>query len=349
MIVKQPSAERPVFGRKIMKTPGIHQRRPSRIDPRPVAIGRRSLLAATAAAGLAGSRGWAKDPAAAVAEAPAGYPTPPEPKRGLLFSCKYGMTKGPSLEARLTAAREAGMDGVDFDDAASVSPGELRAAADATGVFIHGAINHTHWKQRLSAEDPAMRATALANLEHCLRVSHAAGGSGVLIVIGTAADGPEGPARAREEIKKAIPLAAALGQPILFENVWNGLFYEDDGPRDQSAKPWADYIDSFESPWVGAFFDLGNHARYGDVAQWVRELGRRIVKLDIKGYSNAKGDAEGKWKGFVDITAGDIDWQSVRAALGEIGFTGWVSAEVGGGDVPRLKDVLAQMREALIG
>jgi hexulose-6-phosphate isomerase len=168
-------------------------------------------------------------------------------------------------------------------------------------------------------------------------------------VIGKADDGPEGGDRAREEIKKAIPLAAALGQRILFENVWNGMYYKDDGPRDQSVKPWADYIDSFNSPWVGAFFDLGNHARYGNVAQWVRELGPRIVKLDIKGYSNAKADAEGKWKGFVDITAGDIDWASVRAALKEIGFTGWVSAEVGGGDTARLKTVLDQMKKALIG
>ena len=168
-------------------------------------------------------------------------------------------------------------------------------------------------------------------------------------MVGKSADGPEGADRARAEIRKAIPLAAALGQRILFENVWNGMFYEDDGPRTQSVKPFADYIDSFDSPWVGAFFDLGNHARYGDVAAWIRELGPRIVKLDIKGYSNAKADAEGKWKGFVDIAAGDIDWASIRAALRDIGFTGWVSAEVNGGDTSRLKTVLEQMKQALIG
>lgn len=127
------------------------------------------------------------------------------------------------------------------------------------------------------------------------------------------------------------------------------MFYDDDGPRNQSVKPFADYIDSFRSPWVGAFFDLGNHARYGDVAEWVRDLGPRIAKLDIKGYSNARADAEGKGKGFVDITSGDIDWSSVRAALREIGFTGWVSAEVGGGDVARLRTVLDQMKAALLG
>ena len=307
---------------------------------------RRDLLVGAALAALPLRGGLAAEPARPTPAAP---PLPPAPDRGLLFSCKYLMTQGPSLEARLAAAREAGMDGVDFDAAGSVTPAEVRAAAAATGVFIHNAINHDHWKQTLTSPDPAVRATGLANLEHCIRVSHAAGGSGVLIVVGKKDDGPDGPARARAEIRKAIPLAASLGQRILFENVWNGLFYEDDGPRTQSAKPFADYIDSFDSPWVGAFFDLGNHARYGDVAAWVRELGPRIVKLDIKGYSNAKADAEGKWKGFVDITAGDIDWKGVRAALRDVGFSGWVSAEVDGGDVKRLATVLDQMKTALLG
>ena len=309
-------------------------------------LSRRSLLASSAlVAGAAAVRARAESPAAA---APS-WPMPPQPEQGLLFSCKYTMTKGKTIEERLASAREAGMDGVDFDEAGSFTPEQVRKAAADTGVFIHGAINHGHWGKTLSSADDKVRAEGLANLKHCIRVSHAAGGSGVLLVIGKGADGPEGGDRAREEIKKAIPLAAALGQRILFENVWNGMYYQDDGPRDQGVKPWADYIDSFNSPWVGAFFDLGNHARYGNVAEWVRGLGPRIVKLDIKGYSNAKADAEGKWKGFVDITGGDIDWASVRSALKEIGFTGWVSAEVGGGDVARLKTVLAQMKEALLG
>jgi hexulose-6-phosphate isomerase len=306
---------------------------------------RRELLAATVAAGAAALAARAEEAAAR----PTAVPLPPQPEQGLLFSCKYSMTKGGSLEERLASARDAGMDGVDFDDAAAVTPEGLRAAAANTGVFIHNAINHAHWQTRLTSPDEATRAQALANLKHCIRVSHAAGGSAVLIVVGKADDGPEGPDRARAEIAKAIPLAAALGQRILFENVWNGLFYKDDGPRDQSVQPFADYIDSFKSPWVGAFFDLGNHARYGDVAAWVRGLGPRIAKLDIKGYSNARADKEGSRKGFVDITAGDIDWAAVRAALRDIAFTGWVSAEVGGGDTARLKAVLEQMKAALLG
>ena len=52
--------------------------------------------------------------------------TSPASNRELLFSCKYGMIKGQNLEKRLEISREAGFDGVDFDDAASVTPDELR-------------------------------------------------------------------------------------------------------------------------------------------------------------------------------------------------------------------------------
>jgi len=188
----------------------------------------------------------------------------------------------------------------------------------------------------------------VTNLRHCMEVSHAAGGSAVLIVLGRKTDGPNAESRAREEIQELLPLAAKLGQRILIENVWNGMFYDPDGSRNQSAQPFADYIDSFQSPWVGAYFDLGNHARFGDVATWVRQLGPRIVKLDIKGYSNERADRDGPRKGFVDITEGDIDWNSVRDALREIKFTGWVAAEVAGGDLPRLQIVLKQMKQALL-
>ena len=170
-------------------------------------MARREFLVSTAALAAGGSIACGVRSAWAAEAAPEGATVvvPPAPTNGLLFSCKYGMTQGSSLEERLAAARAAGMDGVDFDDAAAVTPEQLRRAAQQT------------------------------------------------------------------------------------------------------------------------------------------------VKLDIKGYSNAKADAEGKWKGFVDITAGDIDWAGVRAALREIDFTGWVSAEVGGGDVSRLKVVLDQMKRALVG
>jgi hypothetical protein len=62
------------------------------------------------------------------------------------------------------------------------------------------------WQQRLTSAKEEERARGRANIEHCLRVSHAAGGCGVLIVVGQASDGPADviEQRCRQEIRKAL-------------------------------------------------------------------------------------------------------------------------------------------------
>ena len=211
-----------------------------------------------------------------------------------------------------------------------------------SGVFVHNDINHDHWRYRLTSADPAEREKGVANIEHCIRVAHAAGGSGVLIVLGHGKDGsPEVVAeRCRVEVEKLLPLAASLGQPILFENVWNQMFYDHDAPPEQSAQRFVQFVNGFESPWVGWYYDIGNHWKYGQPGTWIRELGRQCIKLDVKGFSCADGK-------FTDIGSGDLPWGQVREALADIGFAGWATAEVAGGSLQRLIEVRKQMEEAL--
>lgn len=305
-----------------------------------------STLALATAAGVSPSRA-----AESTGNAAAGGVLPPAGRR-LLLSCKLGMIAAESggkklgLVERLRMAADAGFDGVDFDDAGSHTPAQVREAVRTSGVFVHNAINHAHWEVRLTDPKPETRAKAVANLEHCLRVSHAAGGSGVLIVVGKGDDGPpaEIEERCRVEIRKAIPLAASLGQSILVENVWNSMMYDHDRGPDQSPERFIKFVDSFNSPWVGMYYDIGNHWKYAQPADWIRAFGRRCVKLDAKGFSRAKSK-------FVEITGADDDlpWDKVRAAVADIGFAGWATAEVGGGDVKRLTTVREQMQKALIG
>jgi hexulose-6-phosphate isomerase len=246
---------------------------------------------------------------------------------------------------RLRLAAEAGFDGVDFDEAGEFTPEAARQAVQESGVFVHNAINHAHWSVRLTDPKPEVRAKARANLEHCLRVSHAAGGSGVLIVVGKADDGPaaEIEARCRSEMQQVLPLAAALGQHVLIENVWNQMMYDHDRGPEQSAERFVRFVDSFHSPWVGMYYDLGNHWKYGQPAEWLRAFGPRCIKLDVKGFSRARDK-------FVDITSPDDDlpWAEVRRALADTGFAGWATAEVGGGDVKRLTVVREQMQKAFL-
>jgi len=271
---------------------------------------------------------------------------PPSGKK-ILLSCKLGMItkkigdKELSLIERLALAGKAGFDGVDLDEAADYTPEQAREAVRESGVFVHNAINHAHWSQRLTSPKAEERAKGLANLEHCLRVSHAAGGSGVLLVVGHGDDGAEEVVaeRCRNEMKKAIPLAASLGQQILVENVWNKMFYKHDAPPEQSAEKFMAFVDSFKSRWVGMYFDIGNHWKYGQPGDWMRAFGASCVKCDVKGFSR-------KFNTFVEIPDGDLPWADVRKAFEDIGFTGWTTAEVGGGDLARLTIVREQMQKA---
>lgn len=309
-------------------------------------LNRRRFLQTGAFAATAATLTGASSAHAAAAPAQQAIVTPPVGKP-ILLSCKLGMIpkkidgKELTLAQRLSLAGEAGLDGVDFDQAGDHTAEEARAAVRESGVFVHNAINHAHWGKRLTSPNDADRAEGVANIEHCIRVSHAAGGNGVLIVIGRGTDGPEEviEERARTEIRKLIPLAAALGQPILFENVWNKMHYDHDAPPEQSAAKMVKFVDSFNSPWVGMYYDIGNHWKYGQPRQWLNEFGHRCVKLDVKGYSRAKQ----KW---ADIGEGDLPWDQVRKGLEEINFTGWATAEVGGGDLKRLTLVREQMQKA---
>ena len=309
---------------------------------------RRAFLA-TGAIAAASASTLAISSTTVAADSPIPFVTPPAGKR-ILLSCKLGMiTKEESgkkltLVERLKMAGAAGFDGVDFDEAGSYTVEQARSAVLESGVFAHNAINHDHWNSRLTSPDEATRAKGVANIEHCIRVSHAIGGSAVLIVVGRGVDGSadEIDNRAREEIKKLIPLAASLGQSILFENVWNQMHYDHDSPPEQSPERFIRFVDSFNSPWIGMYYDIGNHWKYGQPRAWLNAFGRRAVKLDIKGFSRAKGK-------FVDITSEDDDlpWGEVQLGLKEIGFTGWTTAEVGGGGLERLTTVRKQMEKAL--
>jgi L-ribulose-5-phosphate 3-epimerase len=311
-------------------------------------LGRRDFLALGAGAVVARpSSSVAREPGAAggvvrpVVRPPAG--------KRLLLACKLGMIpkklegRELSLVERLRMAGDAGLDGVDFDQAGEWTPEEARAAVCDSGVFVHNAINHAHWQQRLTSEKEEDRNQGRANIDHCLRVSHAAGGSAVLIVVGQGTDGPAEiiEERCRQEIRRLIPLAAALGQMILVENVGNRMMYDYNEPPEQRPDRFIRFVDSFHSPWVGMYYDIGNHYRYGQPGDWIRAFGRRCVKLDVKGSSRT-----GKKGPDIASENDEIPWADVRKALDEIGYAGWATAEVKGGDLARLTQVRQQLQKA---
>ncbi len=277
--------------------------------------------------------------------APPDLPRPADPK--LLFSVKIGMVQpGSTLTEKFALLKSIGYDGVELDSPSGVTREDVRRAREETGLPVHGVVDSVHWRDRLSSPDESTREKGIAALEGAIRDSHAYGGSSVLLVPGRVANAETENhdqvwVRSIEGIRRVLPVAAELGIHILIENVWNGFCYQHDGPSDQTADQLAAYIDAVDSPWVGAYFDLGNHRKYGVVEDWVRTLGRRIVKLDVKDWGVANG-----WSKIGD---GDVNWPAVRDALRDVGFHGWCTAEVGGGDAARLEDIFERMNRALRG
>jgi len=263
----------------------------------------------------------------------------PTTLRGRLYkTLKSGMIQVPgSVTDKFKAAKEAGFDGVeistpDLDIAAT------KEAIQESGLPVDGAIVSSHWTVRHTDPNPAVRTKALDTLKRSLEETHAVGGNTVLLVAGHGKDGSEEEVwkRCIDNVSQAIPLAAELGVFIAVENVWNHFMYDHSGDHTQTAQKYVEFVDELNSPWVGLQFDIGNHWKYGSMGDWIRQLGKRIVKLDLKGVSRALDD-------FTKIGEGDLDWADVRKALLEIKFTGWAAAEVRGGDLARLKEISANM------
>ncbi len=242
-----------------------------------------------------------------------------------------------TLVDKFNACKEAGFDGIEMD-----SPGmnvaDTLHAIQETGLPVDGTVCSSHWSIRHTDSNPETRQKALDDLKHALEATKAVGGHTVLLVVGHGNDGPEAEiwARSIENIAKALPLASKLGVYIAIENVWNHFLYDHNGPPTQTADKYVKYVDELNSPWVGMQFDIGNHWKYGSMGDWIRQLGKRIVKLDLKGFSRANNQ-------FTKITEGDLDWADVRKALVEIDYYGWAAAEVNGGGLAQLKEISAEM------
>lgn len=259
----------------------------------------------------------------------------PRSNRGRIFKADKGGAIGrdkAQMVAKLRQYKDLGFDGLEGGSPDIPDIASLNEAIREVGLPVHGVVDGVHWKQRLSSPDDAVREQGRAALEQAIRDAHAIGGSTVLLVPGRVTGPDENHdhvwQRSIVEIRKVLPLAARLGIRVLIENVWNG-FCED-------PQQFRDYIDEIGSPWVGAYFDIGNCRKFGPAEDWIRTLGTRIVKLDVKDWGQANG--------FCRLGEGDVNWPAVREALAEFHFSGWATRE---GNDRDLADTAALMDELL--
>jgi hexulose-6-phosphate isomerase len=216
---------------------------------------------------------------------------------------------------------------------------EIKRAADAASIRIDSVMNLDHWKYPLSSSDSEVVEKSLAGMRTSLHNAKLWGAGAVLLVpavVNAQTSYRDAWTRSQKEIRKLIPLAEELKIVIAIEEVWNKFLL--------SPLEMANYIDEFQSPWIQAWFDVGNVMFYGYPQDWIRTLGKRIVKVHLKDFK--RKDSGYAW---VNLGDGDVDWAAVRAAFAEIGYAGSAIVELDPGDEAYLRDVSHRVDRLLLG
>ncbi|MEX2401872.1 MAG: sugar phosphate isomerase/epimerase family protein [Rhodothermales bacterium] len=262
----------------------------------------------------------------------------------LMKAVKFNMIDvDATVREKFALLKELGFDGVEMHSPTDLSRQEVLDASRDVGLPIHGVVDMVHWNQPLSDPDPRVREAGREGLRTALNDAAAWRASTVLLVPAVVtAEVPYDVAyeRSQEEIRTMLPEAESLGVRIAIENVWNEFLL--------SPLEFARYIDEFESEWIGAYFDIGNVVAFGWPEHWIRILGARTLKLDVKEFSNELRDEEGMGAGFrAPLGEGDVNWPGVLDALDDVGYSGWATAEIRGGGRERLAEIAVRMNRVL--
>lgn len=243
----------------------------------------------------------------------------------------------PDVE-KFQLARRCGFEGIEAYPLDDIETARLqgRLAAEA-GTPIHS-VCYGGWNAPFSHPDPAIIDQGLNAMENALRCAKAMGATAVLLVpavVNESVRYSEAYERSQRHIRKLLPLAEELDVIIAVENVWNNFLL--------SPIEFARYVDEFQSPWLRAYFDVGNVVAFGWPQDWIRTLGERIVKVHLKDFKR-----EGRQ--WTPLGEGDVNWPEVRKALlEELGYTGYVTPELPGGDETYLRDVSERIDRLLLG
>ena len=233
-------------------------------------------------------------------------------------------------------AKAQGLDGVEItlDDCIPVTIDEaecrkIAAYAKERGVGIRTMATGHYGAESLGADDEAERARAVEFTKKYLQIAAWIGAETILVVPGSTsvAWDPSRPKvaygrcweQSTKSIRELLPLAESLNVNFALENVWKRFLL--------SPMEWKLFLDQFDSDRVGMYLDVGNCLIYLPAEDYVELLGTRVKAIHIK---NWKGeDCGGGLHGFGDsLTAGDVDFAKVFAALEKVGYAGTFTAEM---------------------
>jgi hexulose-6-phosphate isomerase len=218
----------------------------------------------------------------------------------------------------------------------------LRKAADSIGIELVTVASGLAWGESPTDPDPAIRAKAVENFKHSLEISSWLGATALLYLPGMVsacfvpAYVPQPyetvAQRAREAVLALLPVAEKCKVTLAVENVWNRFLL--------SPVEMRDFIDQFNSEWIGSYLDVGNVMLYGHPDDWIRTLGKRIAAVHLKDFRVNVGNLDG----FVDLLSGDVDFRSVMSTLREVGYKGTYTAEIVPGKDGAAEKAIAALR-----
>jgi len=203
---------------------------------------------------------------------------------------------------------------------------KIAELARKTGIEISSVASGENWTVSPTSNDSSIRRKSIEFTKKALEITSWLGTDAYLYIPG-AVDVfflPEAEIvpyevcyeRAHAAIKELLSSAEATGVTLCVENVWNKFLL--------SPLEMKNFIDSFNSEYVGSYFDVGNVLLTGYPDQWIKILGKRIKRLHIKDFKSSTGTVDG----FVDLMEGDVNFTSVVRALKEIGYNGYLTSEI---------------------
>lgn len=240
-----------------------------------------------------------------------------------------------TVKDNLTLAKSAGFDGVELSlnnrpelslTSTDKEIKEIKNIADGLGLSLYSLCCDSCWDLRVSDDDAAIREKAKDMIKRQLETAKLLGADTILVipgVVNACFSHPEKKVaydtvyeRSLKAFGELKTYAEKIGVSIGLENVWNKFLL--------SPLEMKEFIDEIGSDYVGSYLDVGNTLHISYPEDWVRILGKRIKKVHFKDYRVEVGGLSG----FVDLLAGDVNYPEVMKALGEIGYDGWVTAEM---------------------
>lgn len=186
-------------------------------------------------------------------------------------------------------------------------------------IRIPSISTNLHWTYPLSSNDETVREKGKFIVRKMIDFASFVGADAVLIVPGCTTKEVSYDVvynRAKEAFNELKNYAEEKKIIIGIENVWNKFLL--------SPLEAKQLLEEINSPFVKMYFDAGNVLQFGFPEQWVRILGDLITKVHIKDFDTSIGNISG----FKNLLEGNMDYVSLMNALKEIGYDGYITAEL---------------------